>query len=108
LIHTEIDDDVVGQVDDEPLAVRGWDNQDQQALDDKEKFRTISKMGPLYPPVMALLTLGPISLPKVGSSGSIAGGAGAHGSLGKSGGKRKRKKASVAARRGGNGSGMNE
>lgn len=102
-IHTEIDDDVVGQVDEELWGQRGWDDQDQQALDDEEKFQTISKTVPLSPPAVTSSTLGPISLPKVGSSGSIAGG---QGSLGKSSGRRKKKR--TATKRGGHGSGAEE
>ncbi|KAH6869593.1 hypothetical protein BKA70DRAFT_367440 [Coprinopsis sp. MPI-PUGE-AT-0042] len=94
-IHTEIDDDVVGQVDEELWGQRGWDDQDQQALDDEEKFQTISKTVPLSPPAVTSSTLGPISLPKVGSSGSLPG---AQGSLGKSSGRRKKKRAGREAR----------
>lgn len=98
-IHTELDDDVVGQVDEELWGRSGWDDQDQQALDDEEKFQTISKTVPLSPPAVTSSTLGPISLPKVGSSSSIAGtGGGAQGSIGKSGG-RSRKKSSGKKRR---------
>ncbi|TFK18810.1 hypothetical protein FA15DRAFT_697905 [Coprinopsis marcescibilis] len=59
-IHTDLDDDVVGHVDEEIWGEGGWDTQDRQAIEDEEQFQTISK------------TVGPPSNLAEGRKGSTA------------------------------------